>query len=259
MSDRPRTLVELQRDGNVATVLFTTENGVNVFCSETLGALGTAVEKLADDAETRFVVFRGAGKTFVAGADIKEMVAFQESDGHSFAKHGHHVFNMVECLPQVTVAAINGHAMGGGCELAMACDFRLAVRGAKLGQPESKLGLIPGWGGTIRLPRLVGPAVAKRLLFSGEAISAEEAARIGLVDQVVDSAEELEAATKGLFERLAPGSPAAIKKIKHALRLDDEIAQFGMCFSCADAREGMDAFLNKRTPQWTSWRDCGRL
>ncbi len=250
------TRVELERDGQVAVVRFTTPSGINVICSELIGELGNAVEKLATCPDVRFVVFRGSGRTFLAGADIREMSRMDEDDARAFSRHGHHVFDAIEALPQVSIAAINGHAMGGGCELAMACDFRIMVAGAKIGQPEVKLGLIPGWGGTRRLPRLVGWARARRLMFTGEAIDAEAAERIGLVDQLVPDEAALDAALREWFARLATASPAAIKRLKRALATGDEVEQFSRCFGCSDAREGMQAFLEKRAPAWTNWADC---
>lgn len=249
-AEKPTTQIELLRDGKVATLQFTTETGVNVFSSSVIGSLGMYVERIANDSTIRFVVLRGAGKMFAAGADIAQMSNFREEDGQVFSKNGQHVFDAIENLPQVTFAAINGHALGGGCEVAMACDFRVAVSSAKLGQPESRLGLLPGWGGTSRLPRLVGCSNAKRLMFSGDSIPAEEAQRIGLVDEVVPSASDLDAALKRWFERMSPGSPAAIRRIKHALLHRDEMRQFALCFSCSDAKEGLAAFLEKRPPNW---------
>ncbi len=250
------TRVELRQEGQVAVVRFTTPSGINVICSELIGELGNAVEKIAACPEVRFAVFRGSGRTFLAGADIREMSRMDEDDAKTFSRHGHHVFDAIEALPQVSIAAINGHAMGGGCELAMACDFRIMVAGAKIGQPEVKLGLIPGWGGTKRLPRLVGWAQAKRLMFTGEPLDAAAAERFGLVDQVVEDEAALDAAVREWFKQLASASPAAIKRLKHALAAGDEVEQFSRCFGCSDAREGMEAFLAKRAPSWSNWADC---
>lgn len=250
-SEMAVTRVELLRDGNVATLRFSSPKGVNIFSSPTLGELGTHVQHLGEDASVRFVVLRGVGKTFAAGADIAQMSRFDEQSGKVYSKNGHHVFDAIAALPQVTIAALNGHALGGGCECAMACDFRIAVSSAKLGQPESRLGLVPGWGGTQRLAQLVGPAHARRLMFSGEQIDAGEALRIGLVDEVVPTPEDLDAALERWRARLSAGSPAAIRRIKHAMQHGDEINQFALCFSCSDAKEGMNAFLEKRAPAWT--------
>lgn len=250
-AEKPTTQVELIRDGAVATLQLSSETGVNVFSSCVVGGIGQLIEAVREDASIRFVVLRGVGKTFAAGADIAQMSHFREDDGQIFSKNGHHVFDAIAELPQVTIAALNGHALGGGCEIAISCDFRIAVATAKLGQPESRLGLVPGWGGTSRLARLIGLSHAKRLMFSGESISAEEGLRIGLIDEIVPSATDLDAALQRWFERMMPGSPAAIRRIKHALRHGDEIRQFALSFSCSDAKEGMAAFLEKRPPAWT--------
>lgn len=244
------TGVELTRDGHVATLTLTTPTGINILSSPTLGELKVHVERIASDADIRFVVFRGAGKVFAAGADIAAMSTFAEDQGDAYSKNGHHIFDAIEAMPQVTFAAIGGAALGGGCELAMACDFRLATANAKLGQPESRLGLIPGWGGTIRLPRLIGLSQARRLIFSGEPVTAEEALKLGLVDEVFADAATLDAGLKAWMTKMMPGSPAAIRRIKHALSKHDEIRQFGLCFSCEDAKEGMASFLEKRSPSW---------
>lgn len=245
------TQVECAKRGATLTLTLSSPTGVNILASAVLGTLGMHVQQIAEDPTTRFVVIRGSGKTFAAGADIAQMSRYDEHDARAYSKSGHHVFNAIAALPQVTIAAINGHALGGGCELALACDFRIAIAGAKLGQPESRLGLVPGWGGTMRLPRLVGPALARRLMFSGEAIPADEARRIGLVDDVAAGPEELDAAVEKWCERMKAGSAAAIRRIKHALEHDDETNQFAFSFSCSDAREGMSAFLEKRPAAWT--------
>ena len=244
------TQTELKTHGNVATITFSSAAGVSVLSSHVLGDLTNIVERVASDSDLRFVVFRGTAKTFLAGANIAEMSRFTEDQGLALSKHGHAIFNAIESLPQVTFAALNGHTLGGGCELALACDFRLMTSGAKIGQPESRLGLIPGWGGTQRLTRLVGEGHARRLLFSGVGIDAAEAHKMGLVNEVVESPADLDAALQRWFELMKPGSPAAIRRIKHALRHRDETNQFSLCFSCSDAREGMSAFLEKRSPAW---------
>ncbi|MBK9118044.1 MAG: enoyl-CoA hydratase/isomerase family protein [Phycisphaerales bacterium] len=251
--EKSHTEVHFERTGDVATILFRSETGLNIFSSRVIGALGTIVERLATDARARFVVIRGEGKVFLAGADIAEMSRFSEDQGLAFATHGHNVFNALEALPQPTFAAMNGHAMGGGCEMALACDFRLLVAGAMIGQPEVRLGLIPGWGGTQRLPRTVGLGAAKRMLYSGEPISAEEALRIGLVDEIVPAAEQLDAVLRTWFDRLAPAAPTAITRIKRTLRARDEIGEFAKCFICSDAKEGLTAFQAKRPPTWAQW------
>lgn len=252
-NEKSQTEVRLSKAGDVATIRFVPGSGVNIFSSRVIGNLGTVVEKVAADPHVRFVVFRGDGRVFLAGADISEMQHFTEDQGRAFSANGHNVFNAIEALPQATFAAMNGHAMGGGCELALSCDFRLLVKDGRIGQPETRLGLIPGWGGTQRLTKYVGLGHARRLLFSGDAITAEEALRIGLVDEVVPTAEELDAALVRWFKMLAPGSPAAIARAKRALLQRDEIEEFGKCFSCSDAKEGTTAFVEKRKPGWATW------
>jgi enoyl-CoA hydratase len=252
-NEKSQTEVRLGKEGDVATIRFVPGAGVNIFSSRVIGNLGTVVEKVAADPHVRFVVFRGDGRVFLAGADISEMQHFTEDQGRAFAANGHNVFNAIEALPQITFAAMNGHAMGGGCELALSCDFRLIVKDGRIGQPETRLGLIPGWGGTQRITRYVGLGHARRLLFSGDAIPAEEALRIGLVDEMVPTAEDLDTALVRWFKMLAPGSPAAVTRVKRALLQWDEIEEFGKCFSCSDAKEGMMAFVEKRKPGWATW------
>lgn len=254
--EKSQTEVTLTKDGAVATVRFASAAGVNIFSSRVIGALGTIIEKLAEDPHVRFVVFRGDGRVFLAGADISEMQAFTEHEGSTFAQRGHRVFDAIEALPQPTFAALNGHALGGGCELALACDFRIAVPDAKIGLPETRLGLIPGWGGTQRLPRYVGLGMARKLVFSGVPLPAADALRIGLVDEIVPAAAELDAALKRWFEALAAASPAAIRRSKQAMRTGEEITEFANCFCCSDAKEGIAAFIEKRQPAWTDWA-CG--
>jgi enoyl-CoA hydratase len=233
------TIVELERSGKVATVRFTSESGPPIFSAPVLGDLGRMVEQLADE------------------PCIQELAGLSEDQGLPLSKQGQHVFNAIENLPQITFAAINGHALGGGCELAIACSFRLMVAGASIGQPEVKLGLIPGWGATKRLPMIVPLSWALRMLYSGEAISAEQAEKIGLVDEVVPTAAHLDSALQRWFARFSECAPQAIIRIKRAILNDEQAHQFGLCFSCADAKEGMLAFLEKRNPTWVSEAECG--
>ena len=249
---KPITHVELHRDGKVATVRFVCEGHPVLFTSPVLGELTRIVEQLAADPSVRFVVFRGTGDVFSAGADISEIVHNNEDQGYSLSKHGQNVFNAIENLPQITFAAMNGHAVGGGCELALACSFRLMVAGAKIGHPEVRLGLIPGWGATRRLPMIVPLSWALRMLYSGEPISAEQAEQIGLVDEVVPTADDLDGALERWFTMFAQGAPQAIIRIKRAILNDDEAHQFGLSFSCADAKDGIQAYLEKRKPSWAS-------
>lgn len=252
----PLTSVELLREGNVATVRFACERGPALFSSHVLGDLTRILGELAEDSCIRFVVFRSSGPVFNAGTDLNEITYINEDQGYALAKHGQHVFDSVENLPQITFAAMNGHAVGGGCELALACSFRLMVAGAQIGQPEVKLGLIPAWGATKRLPMIVPLGWALRMLYSGELISAEQAEKIGLVDEVVSAEADLDAALKRWFKLFAETAPRAIIRIKRAILNDDETHQFALSFSCSDAKDGMQAFLEKRKPSWTAEADC---
>lgn len=253
---RSTTRVELERAGKVATVRFACESGPPIFSSSVLGELGTIVDQLADDPCIRFVVFRGSGDAFSAGADVTELARLNEDQGLPLSQHGRRVFDAVENLPQITFAALNGHALGGGCELALACSFRLMAANATIGQPEVKLGLIPGWGATKRLPMIVPLSWALRMLYSGEVIGAEQAERIGLVDEVVPTADHLDTALQRWFAKFAECAPQAVIRIKRAILNDDEAHQFGLCFSCADTKQGIQAFLEKRKPSWVSEKNC---
>lgn len=250
MSDHTHAI--LDRQGNRANVTFRTEAGLNVASVEMMAELEGVVDELASDADVRFVLFRADGKAFLAGANIKAMAGYGPDEARAMAELGHRVFKKVEALPQVTLAAIQGAALGGGCEFAMACDFRFAVKSVNIGQPEVLLGLIPGWGGTIRLPRLVGPALAKQLMFSGEGIKADRACEIGLVDEVVNSPEDLEPLVSAFFDKLVKAGPGAIARVKQALESGDEIGGFASCFGQAESKEGMGAFLEKRPAAWTT-------
>jgi enoyl-CoA hydratase len=247
---RPTTHIELTRDEHVATVRFTADAGPPLLSSPALGELGSAVERIAEDANIRFVVFRGSGDVFNGGADVGEVMHMDEDQGLPFSQHGQHVFDAIENLPQITFAAINGHAMGGGCELAMACSFRIMVAGAQIGLPEVKFGVIPAWGATKRLPLLVPFNWALRMLYSGESIAAEQAEQIGLIDEVVPSPDHLDEALRRWFKRFNHCAPQAIIRIKRAIIHDDESHQFGLCFTSEDPREGMQAFFEKRKPRW---------
>ena len=208
------------------------------------------------DAHTRVLIITGDGeKSFVAGADISEMAHLNEQEGFEFGRLGAQVFRKIEQLPIPVIAAVNGFALGGGCELAMACDIRIASVNAKFGQPEVGLGIIPGFSGTVRLPRLVGQGMAKELIYTGRVIRADEALRIGLVNAVYEREELLDKALE-LAQMILKNAPLAIQAAKQSinegydLSADEAIALenklFGGCFATADQKEGMDAFLSKR-------------
>ena len=180
------TEVKVAVDGCRASLTFTSESGLNVSSRETLARLAHGVETLAGNPAVRLTVVRAEGKVFLAGADIKEMSGFDADRAREFSVFGNRTMDSLALLPSITVAAIQGAALGGGCEIALACDFRIAVKSAKIGLPETTLGLIPGWGGTKRALRLLGPSRARRLIFGGAMLSAQDALEIGLIDELGD-------------------------------------------------------------------------
>jgi enoyl-CoA hydratase/carnithine racemase len=246
----------LERDGGVAVLTVNRPKVLNALNTQTLDELRRAILELKHDAGVRAVVLTGAGeKSFIAGADINELAAQTPTSGREHAIAGQHVLDLIEHMGKPVIAAINGYALGGGCELAMACTIRLAADTAKLGQPEINLGLIPGYAGTQRLARIVGRGRALELLLTGDQISAQEAHRLGLVNRVVPAAE-LMAEAKKLATTLASKAPIAIRYILDAVHKGVEMpfaqAQifeatlFGLVASTEDMREGTKAFLEKR-------------
>ncbi len=247
--------VAIERAGGVATVTLDRPAALNAFDDEQLERLLAALRGLRAEADVRCVVLTGAGKAFAAGADIKRMAELSPQAGLAFGRLGQAVTAAVEGLPQPTLAAVNGYAFGGGCELALACDLRLASTAAVFAQPEVSLGIPPGWGATQRLPRLVGPGLAAELIFTGRRVGAEEALRIGLVN-AVHPPDRLLSEAKALAETIAANSPSALRAAKAALALAfagdpaaglaAELDLFGRAFGTADQREGMRAFVEKR-------------
>lgn len=251
----------VEKDGVVAVVTVNRPREMNALNEATVRELDLVFRALADDPDVGAVIITGSGgKAFVAGADIGEMAAMEPLPAREWSRLGQEVFSRIENFPRPVIAAINGFALGGGCELAMACDVRIASDEAKFGQPEVNLGIIPGFAGTQRLSRLVGKGQAKMLIFSGEIIGAAEALRIGLADVVV-AAEDLLDAAKSLARKMASKAPRAVAQAKLAvnkgIEMDSELAYtfeaeaFGMCFTTDDQREGMQAFLEKRKPAFT--------
>lgn len=239
-------------DGPIATITISTDDGLNVMSTDAMARLGDAVAKVAQSEGVRFTIIRAEGKVFVAGADIKEMTPFDHAAGQKFGELGSAVCDAIENLPSVTIAALQGAALGGGCEIAVACDFRIAVANAKIGMPETTLGLIPGWGGIPRSVRLAGMSAAKRLMFSGAFISAEEGHKLGLIDAVVSDADALDTEIKNWIAGFDRGGPAAIGLIKRAIRDGKDVAAFADCFNTDQAREGMTAFAEKRPASWVT-------
>jgi enoyl-CoA hydratase len=234
---------------------------MNALDLETLGALHGRLGELAGDDEARVVVLTGAGdRAFVAGADIKYMSGLSVLEAQEWGGLGHACGRLLETMRKPTIAAINGFALGGGCELALACDLRYAARSAKLGQPEINLGIIPGWGGTQRLARVCGLGFAKELILTGRLVDAEEAERRGLVNAVYDDGELRERVGE-TARLLASKSPLALAHAKesvnlalpgsHEAGLNQEASFFAMLFSSEDQKEGMTAFVEKREPRFT--------
>ncbi len=250
------------KEQGIAKVLINRPKALNALNSETLQELREVFLQIASDSSVKVVILSGEGeKAFVAGADIAEMSNLSAQEGKAFGELGNEVFSLIENISQPTIAAVNGFALGGGCELSMACDIRIAAENAVFGQPEVGLGITPGFGGTQRLPRLVGEGRAKELIFLGGKIDAAEAYRIGLVNKVVPL-EELMPACEKMAEKLLRNSMFAIACSKEAIHkgldmdlkngLAMESALFGMTFSHEDQTEGMTAFLEKRKPEFHS-------
>jgi enoyl-CoA hydratase/carnithine racemase len=254
----------LERDGSdprIAIVTINRPQVLNALNRQTIDELRRAILDLRADASVRVVVLTGSGaKAFVAGADISEFLSHTPDTARAMALDAQHVFDVIENLGKPVIAAINGYALGGGCELAMACTLRIAADTAKLGQPEIHLGLLPGFAGTQRLPRLVGRGRALEMLLTGAPISAADAERIGLVNRVVPAGDLMAEALR-LAARLAAQAPIATGYILDAVNKGNEMpfaegavheaALFGLAAASDDMREGARAFLEKRTPQFT--------
>ncbi|MFZ5924029.1 MAG: enoyl-CoA hydratase/isomerase family protein [Bacillota bacterium] len=252
--------VRVSRDEGVAVVTID-RPPVNALNFQAVSELSSVFDELACSSDVAVVILTGKGeKAFVAGADIKEFPGLTRQAGIEMAMRGHALMSKIATFGRPVIAAINGLCLGGGCELALACDLRVASEAARFGQPEVNLGLIPGYGGTQRLPRLVGPAVAKELLFTGSTIDAQEALRIGLVNRVVPHSELMNACFD-LARTILSKAPVAVGLAKRAVDegmqvqleegLELEARYFGDACATEDMREGVQAFLEKRKPQFT--------
>jgi len=261
----PRTEATLEnvlyeKKGPIAYVTLNRPKVLNALNQRTWQDLRAAFEDARDDADVRGAILTGAGdKAFIAGADISELAQVTAVQAERSSSYGQEVLNLVENLGKPVVAAINGFALGGGCETAMACTIRLATESARFGQPEVKLGVLPGGGGTQRLPRLVGKGRALQLILSGEMISAQEAYRIGLVNEVVPAADLIPRA-EAILKQIFANAPLAVRYSLEAVNRGLETSQteglaleasfFGLCAGTEDKQEGTRAFLEKRAPQF---------
>lgn len=249
-----------EKIGKIAIIKINRPKALNALNTETLTELIDVFTKIEDDEEIGCVILTGEGdKAFVAGADISEMMSFNSLDGKKFSEIGQNLLFKIENSKKVVIAGVNGYALGGGCELAMACDIRIASEKAKFGQPEVNLGVIPGFGGTQRLPRIVGIGRAKELIFTGDMIDAQEAYRIGLVNKIV-SADNLMEEAKKIADKINSKGPIAIKLAKESINqgMQTDIVtgcmvereNFSITCSTEDQKEGMKAFLEKRKPEF---------
>lgn len=251
--------IKVDCEGAICTLTIDRPKALNALSTLVLNELQEALDDLSTRTDLRVLVITGAGRSFVAGADISEIVGFNPAEAKAFGRKGTKVFRTIEMLPVPVIAAINGFALGGGCELLLSCDIRIASTNAKFGQPEVGLGIPPGFGGTQRLPQVIGEARAKELIYTGRIIDAEEAYRIGLLNKVV-SPDELMPEVYALAEEIASKSPNAVRLSKEAISrgvqtdintgstIENNL--FGLAFSGEEQREGMSAFLEKRPPKF---------
>lgn len=254
----------VENRGRVRVVTINRPKEMNALDTEVLGELDCAFTEAASDEGTDVVVLTGSGKAFVAGADIAQMSEMDAAEGKAFGSFGSDIFRRIETMEKVVIAAVNGYALGGGCELAMACDIRIASEKAKIGQPETGLGITPGFSGTQRLSRIVGVGKAKELIYTADVIDAQEAFRIGLFNKVVE-AERLMSEALEMAEKIASRSQVAVRYAKEAINrgietdIDTGICiesnLFGLCFASPDQKEGMRAFLERRKPVFKNRQD----
>jgi len=248
--------IEVEKKKEIGIIMLNRPAALNILEIKTLQELGDSLSELEKDDQVRAIIITG-GENFCAGANIKKMKEINPKEAETLSRLGHEVFNQVETMGKPVIAAVAGYALGGGCELALACDIRIAGESAKFGQPEVNLGLIPGFGGTQRLSRLVGIGKAKEMIFTGEILSAKEAESIGLVNRVVKD-DELMTKAEEMAQVIAQKAPVAVKLSKSLINknqeitkgLEKEIAFFAQCFTTQDRLEGINAFLEKRKPKF---------
>lgn len=246
-------------NGHIAKITINRPEALNALNSEVLDELNLLLDEVRANKELRVAILTGEGRSFVAGADIKEMSTLSAIEGKEFGNKGLSVFRKLETLPIPVIAAINGFALGGGCELAMSCDFRIASDKALFGQPEVGLGITPGFAGTQRLQRLVGQGYAKYLIYTANNIKADKAYEIGLVQEVVE-ADKLDETVQKLAEKIASNAPVAVRASKEAINVGAQVDidsalkveenLFGLTFSTEDQKTGMNAFINKEKAEF---------
>lgn len=252
--------LQLDVADRIATITVNRPDKLNALNDEVIRELGDAIDTLGADGNVGGIILTGAGRAFIAGADISELRAKSPSQVHELARRGQEIFRRFELSPKPVIAAVNGFALGGGCELAMSCHIRIASDAAKFGQPEVKLGITPGYGGTQRLARLIGRGRALQLLLTGEMIDAAEAYRLGLVNRIVGSGESVVDGARAMLKQMLVNAPLALAQcidvvhrgadisLEEALAL--EAAAFGMLAATDDMREGTAAFMEKRAPSF---------
>ncbi|MCF6464586.1 short-chain-enoyl-CoA hydratase [Clostridium sp. Cult2] len=251
--------IQFKKEKNIGILSINRPNALNALNSDVLDELDKSIDRVIDDDEVHILIITGEGRAFVAGADISEMKDMDLFRARKFADKGLKLFRKIELMEKPVIAAVNGFALGGGCELTMCCDIRIASPKAKFGQPEVGLGIIPGFAGTQRLSRIVGLGKAKELIFTADMIDAEEAYRIGLVNKVVPE-EELIDEAMAIANKIASKGQIAVRfskvAINRGIETDIETGQaiekdlFGLCFATEDQKEGMEAFLEKRKPNY---------
>lgn len=256
------TQVSLAVDGHAARIRFQADNGIQLLGPETRQRLATVLDELEQHADVSAVVFEATGRVFIAGADINELRSLDEASAYQNSRQGQSLMNRVAALSSTTIAAIHGACAGGGCELALACDMRVATQNARIGLPETGIGIIPGWGGTVRAPRLIGSAAARRLILTGELVDARTALQIGLIDAVADDEAALRRIVDQRVADILSRGPAARARAKALItefegppadgQFEQEARAFAACYRTQEPYCGMDAFLQKQTPVWPS-------